>query len=159
MKANPTTPSGKAGFLLLCATALLSFTSCDTYVGAGAGGGPGYGAGYGGYRPGNSAYAPAYGRSNYTYYPQYSTYYHPQTQTYHYNRGNSWVSSPRPYGVSHTVIRTSPSVPLNLNSHPQYHHGNVGQTYPHNWNSSSHGNSGHSYGNGHDHDRDHDHRH
>ena len=125
MKANPTIFSGRAGFLLLCATAILSLTSCGpTFMGPG-------GGGYG-------AYAPAYGRSNYTYYPHYQTYYHPQTNLYHYRNGNNWVSSPRPFGVTHNVIRSSPSVPLYLNSHPQYHHNNVVNVYPHNWNGNGH---------------------
>lgn len=152
MKANPTFLAGKAGLYLMSAAALLALSSCDTYVGAGVGGG------YGGYGPGYGAYAPAYGRSNYTYYPRYSTYYHPQTNMYHYHNGSSWVSSPRPYGVNHTVIRSSPSVPLYLNSHPQYHHTGVGHTYPQHWNGNGHGNwngNGHGNWNGHDHDHHH----
>jgi len=132
MKANTSLQFSKAGFLLLCATAVFSLTSCDPVFF-----GPGYGPGYG-------AYAPAYRRSNYTYYPRYQTYYHPQTNLYHYYHGNSWVSSPRPFGVPYNTFRSSPSVPLYLNNHPQYHHQGVGQVYPRNWN-------------GFGRDRDHDH--
>lgn len=122
MNANPTPRAGKAGFCLLALATLLTLTSCDpSYMGGG------YGGGYGNY-------APAPNRSNYTYYPQYHQYYHPQTNMYHYHNGTSWMSSPHPYGVNHTVIRNSPSVPLYLNSHPQYHHEGVGRAYPHNWN-------------------------
>ena len=92
MNANTSILSRKAGFLLLCATAILSLTSCDPAF---------FGNGYG-------AYAPAYGRSNYTYYPHYQMYYHPQTNLYHYRNGNNWMSGPRPFGVSHNVIRSSP---------------------------------------------------
>ncbi|WP_395747349.1 hypothetical protein [Prosthecobacter sp.] len=130
MKANPSSLSGKAGFCLLGATAILTLASCDPAF---------FGPGYGG---GGYSYAPAYNRSNYTYYPKYRTYYHPQTNMYHYHNGSSWVSSPHPYGVNHTVIRSSPSVPLYLNSHPQYHHNNVQQQYPHHWNG-SHNNNWH----------------
>ena len=133
MKANTSYLSGKAGFCLLCVTAILSLTSCDPAFF-----GPGYGGGY--------SYAPAYGRSNYTYYPRYQTYYHPQSNMYHYYSGNSWMSSPRPYGVPYNTFRNSPSVPLYLNNHPQYHHQGVQQQYPNHWN-----------GNGFGHDRDHDH--
>jgi hypothetical protein len=120
MKACFSTLAGKAG-LLLCLSAAFALTSCDPYFG-----GPGYGA-----------YAPAFTNSNYLYYPRYATYYHPQTNLYHYHNGTNWVSSPRPWNVSHNVIRSSPSVPLYLNSHPQYHHDNVMRTYPHNWNTPS----------------------
>ncbi|MHB1080343.1 MAG: hypothetical protein ACYC67_13130 [Prosthecobacter sp.] len=131
MNANTSSSSGKAGMCLLCATAILTLTSCDPlYFG------PGYGPGY-------SAYAPAYGRSNYLYYPRYSTYYHPQTRLYHYHNGSSWVSSPRPFGVPYGTFRNSPSVPLHLNSHPQFHHSGVGQAYPHNWNGPGHGHGHH----------------
>lgn len=118
MKASTTTLAGKAG-LILCVSAVIALTGCDPYYG-----GPGYGYG---------SYAPAFSSSNYLYYPRYSTYYHPQTRMYHYHNGSSWVSSPRPWNVPHNVIRTSPSVPLNLNSHPQYHHNGVSHTYPQNW--------------------------
>jgi hypothetical protein len=121
MKSKPSFFSGQAGFCLLCLASLLTLTSCGpTFMGPGSGG---YGA-----------YAPAYGRSNYLYYPHYQTYYHPQTNMYHYRNGNNWMSGPRPFGVTHNVIRSSPSVPLYLNSHPQYHHNNVMNVYPHNWN-------------------------
>jgi len=121
MKANSSILSRKAGFLLLCATVILSLTSCDPAFF-----GPGYGGGYG-------AYAPAFGRNNYFYYPHYQTYFHPQTNLYHYRVGNNWASGPRPLNVNYNVFRNSPSVPLYLNSHPQYHHNNVSNIYPHNW--------------------------
>ena len=84
---------------------------------------PGYGYGYAGLNnPGN-----------YTYYPQYGTYYNNRSRQYSYQNGSSWVSRSSPYQVSSTVLRSSPYVPLNLQNSPSHHHSQVIQSYPRNW--------------------------
>ena len=149
--------SGKAGLLL--ATAMLTLTSCDPYMGGygggygsgyGSGYGGGYGSGYGGYSNYGygsylSSYMPRGNNYNYSYYPRYGAYYHHPTQQYHYQNGNQWMSGSRVPGYSHGTIQSSHSVPFNFNSHPSNYHPQVSQSFPHSW-SPPGGGGGHSGG-------------
>jgi hypothetical protein len=69
----------------------------------------------------------------YVYYPGYQVYYSGHSHQYVYRDGRSWVSRSAPPRVSANVLLASPSVRMNFQDHPSYHHATVVKQYPKHW--------------------------
>ena len=70
---------------------------------------------------------------NYVYYPSYGVYFNSSQRQYAYLKGNAWVSSPEPFGVTAGVLQASPSVRMDFHDAPARHHAEMVQKYPKNW--------------------------
>ena len=124
--ANPYQPSRNktpcSSRAFLCGTVLLAALSgCVGYVD---------------HRHGGVAYVeppPVYVDPAYVYYPGYQVYYSGHTHQYVYQDGHSWVSRSAPPRVSANVLLASPSVRMNFQDHPSYHHATVVKQYPKHW--------------------------
>jgi len=70
---------------------------------------------------------------NYVYYPSYGVYFNSSRRQYAYLKGDAWVSSPEPSGVTIGVLQASPSVRMDFHDAPAHHHAEMVKKYPKNW--------------------------
>jgi hypothetical protein len=70
---------------------------------------------------------------NYVYYPNYGIYYNSGRHQYGYLKGDSWVWTPAPFGVSADVLLASPSARMDFHDDPSHHHDEMLRRYPRNW--------------------------
>ena len=70
---------------------------------------------------------------DYTYYPQYETYYsHRQNEYAYWNQG-AWLLRPTFTGVPMKVLLASPSVDMTFHDAPANHHAAILAEYPQTW--------------------------
>ena len=72
-------------------------------------------------------------QDDYVYYPAYQVYYGSRSHLYYYQEGRTWVSQPRPRGVSVNVLLSAPSVQVAFHDRPATHHSEVVRAYPKHW--------------------------
>jgi hypothetical protein len=79
------------------------------------------------------AVAPVVAQDNYVYYPNYGVYYNSGRHQYYYLRGDAWVNTAAPDGVTADVLLASPSVNMDWHDSPANHHRDMLQKYPRDW--------------------------
>ncbi len=70
---------------------------------------------------------------DYEYYPRYEIYYSRRRNEYVYRDRNAWVRRSELPGISLSLLTAGPMVRMDFHDSPEFHHGNVVQRFPRNW--------------------------
>ena len=73
---------------------------------------------------------------DYTYYPQYETYYSERQHKYAFYEQGAWMLRPSFTGVPLDVLLASPSVKMTFHDAPANHHEDMLVKYPRTWTAS-----------------------